>query len=293
MNIKKNKSGGIPFIKYNFNDENKEIIFLHANAFSPECYLPFFRALENEYNFVCPLFKPLWGNSKNFKFLKDWTPLKNDMIQFLKNYENKNHLIIGHSLGGHIAFRIALENESLVDKLILLDPIILPKLQKFIWQLIKWTSFGDRIHPMIKLSKNQKLIYKSKSSLIKRYRSKKIFKNINDENLKFLIDGLIKSDIDGTVKIKFPKDWEIQIYRSNGGLSDEKIWKNVKNLNRKILLIHADKTYLPEASTIRKLKSKSQNISTLLLENNSHLFPFEIPQKIANLIINFIYKNDR
>ena len=165
--------------------------------------------------------------------------------------------------------------------MILLDPIIFPKLRIFIWQFIQWTEFGKNIHPMIKASKNQKLVHNSKIELISKYRKKKIFKNISDENLEYLIDGLVINKDDGKVEIKFPKEWELQIYQS-GGISDKYIWKNIKNLTHDILLIHAGKTHLPEVKTIQKINSKTNYINTIYLKDNSHFFPFELPKKMQN-----------
>ena len=289
MDIQKNKIIDIPFIKYNFDSTNKELIFLHANAFPPNCYIPLFTELGKKFNIICPLFKPLWENSGSPDYLKDWTPLKDDIVRFLKNYGNEKNVIAGHSLGGHIAFRIVLENPNLIEKSILMDPIIFSKFRIFIWQFIQWTEFGKKIHPMIKASKNQKLIHDSESDLFAKYRTKNIFKNISDSNLKFLIDGLTENRSDGKVDIAYPKDWEIQIYQS-GGISDKSIWNNVKTLGSKILLLHAEKTHAPDIKTIQKITQKSQNINSILLEGKSHFFPFEIPNKVSELTLQFLNK---
>lgn len=290
MDIQKNNIDDIPFIKYNFDSTNKELIFLHANAFPPNCYIPLFAELGKQFNIICPLFKPLWGNPDSPDYLKDWTPLKSDTVRFLENYGIEKINIAGHSLGGHIAFRIAIENPELIEKSILMDPIIFPKFRIFIWQFIQWTEFGKKIHPMIKASKNQKLIHNSNLELFTKYRTKKIFKNISDSNLKFLIDGLTKNRSDGKVEIAYPKDWEIQIYQS-GGISDKKIWNNVKILDSKILLLHAEKTHAPDIKTIEKITLKSQNIHSILLKDKSHFFPFEIPDKIAKITSEFLANN--
>ena len=145
MKIQNHKIGQINYLKFNINEGNRDLIFLHANAFPPECYIPLFKEWGEKFNIVCPLFKPLWDEPDNFKNLKTWTPLKDDMVRFLENYGDDKYIIAGHSLGGHVGFRIALENKHLVEKMILMDPIIFPKLKFFIWQFIQWTEFGRNI----------------------------------------------------------------------------------------------------------------------------------------------------
>tara|TARA_B100000700_G_scaffold322204_1_gene423151 strand:- start:383 stop:1246 length:864 start_codon:yes stop_codon:yes gene_type:complete len=286
MNIIQNSIGEIPFTKYDFKQKN-ELIFLHANAFPPNCYIPLFRELGNKFNIICPHFRPLWANSGSPEILLDWSPLKDDMIKFLEKYGLENYNLLGHSLGGHIAFRIAIENPKLVNNAILMDPIIFPRLQMFIWKIIQWTQFGVKLHPMIQSSKNQKMIHDSIEELLNKYRTKKIFKKINDKNLEYLISGLTKKTADGRIKIAFPKDWELRIYQAGGG-SDKYIWRNVKNLKRNILLIHAGKTHAPDLKIVNKIKNKSNFIDSKYLADNSHFFPFEMPIELNKLINNFL-----
>lgn len=287
MTIQHKSSNEIPFLEFNFGQHKETLIFFHANAFPPECYIPLIREMGSRFNIICPLFKPLWDNPGRPTYLKDWTPLKDDMVEFLNSMKSGNHFIAGHSLGGHIGLRIAIENPSLVKKIVLLDPIIFPKWQIIFWEIIQWTEFGLKIHPMIKASKNQKLIHKSKIELFDKYRKKKIFKNILDGNLSFLIDGLIKNRDDGQVEIKFPKDWELQIYRA-GMISDKQIWKRIKKLDRDVLLLHAEKTHAPNINVINSIADQSKLIIPELLKGYSHFFPFEIPKDIGKKMMKFL-----
>jgi pimeloyl-ACP methyl ester carboxylesterase len=286
MEIKSKLLNGIPFKEFNYGQNRKDLIFLHANAFPPECYLPLFNELGIRFNIICPLFKPLWEFPGSPNKLLDWSPLKEDVLQFINSLSNNNYFISGHSLGGHVALRIALENSEKVKKSVLLDPVIFSKWMIFIWSFIQWTDFGERHHPMIKACKNQRLIHNSKMELVNRYRTKKIFSKISDGNLSILIDGLVKERNDGKVGIIFPKDWEIQIYRT-GMIADKFIWKNIKKLNNKILLLHAEKTNAPLISVINKLAKKSNYITPEILLGHTHFFPFENPELIGRKMIDF------
>ena len=137
MNIIHKSIRKIPYTEFNFG-KDIDIVFFHANAFPPKCYIPFFYEIGKTYNIICPHFRPLWDIPGSSKILLDWSPLKNDMVTFLENYGLENYNISGHSLGGHIAFRIALENPDLVKKSVLMDPIIFPRFQMFLWKFIQW-----------------------------------------------------------------------------------------------------------------------------------------------------------
>ena len=138
MIIQSEISGGIPYLKFDYGNDSSDLIFMHANAYPPECYIPLFEGLGKKYNIICPLFRPLWNDSSNPDHIKDWTPLMNDMICFMESFNKGSNLVFGHSLGGHVALRIAIEHEHLINKAILLDPIIFPKWQILLWRNIQW-----------------------------------------------------------------------------------------------------------------------------------------------------------
>lgn len=286
MEIKSKILNGIPYKEFNYGKNKEELIFFHANAFPPKCYLPLFNELGSRFNIICPLFKPLWEEYGNPNKLLDWSPLKKDMLQFVNSLPEEKYYFSGHSLGGNVALRIALENSNKVKKSVLLDPIIFSKWMIFLWSFIQWTDFGYRHHPMIQACKNQRIIHNSKLELFGKYRNKKIFDNISDNDLLILIDGLVKATDDGKVKIKFPKDWEIQIYRT-GMIADKYIWSKIKELNIEILLLHAEKNYAPRISVINKLVKKSNYITPEILYGYSHFFPFEKPKLVGKKMIDF------
>lgn len=95
--------------------KNKDVILLHGLFGSLSNWGNVIKNLEENYNVYTPTF-PLF--STHFKR----NSLQN-LVQFLENYikSNKieNPILIGNSLGGHIALLYALAHPKLVDKLIL------------------------------------------------------------------------------------------------------------------------------------------------------------------------------
>ena len=59
----------------------------------------------------------------------------------------------------------------------------------FFWEIIQWTEFGIKIHPMIQASKNQKLIHHSKTEIFNNYRKKKILLYLEFLTPVFLAEG--------------------------------------------------------------------------------------------------------
>ena len=268
------------------NNKTENLIFLHANAFPPKCYLPLMKKLATKYNIICPFFRPLWQVEKNNK-LKSWDIFKKDTVAFLNHLDGDQYHIFGHSLGAHIAFRIVLENKEFIKKAILLDPVIFDKYFILFWNLIKFTNFARSIHPLIRASKNQKMIYNTHLDIFNKYRKKSIFKNFSDKNLNYFIEGLTKTNKSGKIELIFPKEWELSIYQT-GATTDNYIYKNLKHLDKSTLIFYAGKTNLPRyENTIKNITSKSDYLKSIYLPKNTHLFPMEIPTKLSGHILDF------
>ena len=91
-----------------------------------------------------------------------------------------------------------------------------------------------------------------------------------------------------SIDISFPNDWEYQIYKS--GITDDNfIWKNIKNITVPTLIVRAkDSNTFFESAEKEISKKNNQNIEFISLENCSHLFPLEIPEKISEIISDYI-----
>lgn len=288
MNRIEGESAGIPFIEFSVLQEKPVVIFLHANAFPPDCYIPLFEKLSENYKIICPLFRPQWNIPGDRNQIRTWSPLLHDMVQFLKSFNpDQPKILLGHSLGGNIGFRLCLEYPDIVDSAALMDPIIFSRQTIFFWQFIQWTKIGWKIHPMIKASKNQRLAYPSKKAMIDRFRSKRIFSKISDTNLNYLIKGLTQDKDGGGVELSFPKDWELQIYQA-GMVADKEIWKRIQYLAKKILILKAEHTHSPTENVVRKLSDKSSFIQSEKLKGYSHFFPFEVPDVVGEKVIKFL-----
>lgn len=282
------ESEGIPYIEYSNSLTNPPLLFLHANAFPSDCYLPLFEKISQKYTIVSPLFRPLWEIPGDEKKLRNWTPLLNDMVKFIvSKFPNKSLNILGHSLGGNIGLRLCLEFPEFVNSAVLMDPILFSRKMIFLWQFIQWTSIGYKLHPMIKASKNQRLNYRSNQEMFNRYRKKTVFKNISDINLKFLINGLTKTNPGGDVELTFPKKWELQVYQS-GMSADREIWKRLKLLKKKVLILKAEYTHAPSDEVVQSIEKISSFVELKYLSSFSHFFPFEIPEQIADIVKSFL-----
>ena len=77
--------------------------------------------------------RPLWENSQP-EDIHDWNPFSGDLLRFLDENESRAPAtVIGHSMGGTVALRAALSQPQRFQRLILLDPVLLPPAFIALW----------------------------------------------------------------------------------------------------------------------------------------------------------------
>ena len=258
----------------------KKIHFIHANGFPPKSYKSLFNSLDD--NLDIKYFSLI-----DLKYLKinNWNIFKSDFIKSLDI--NEKTIGMGHSIGGNIILRSAINNPKYFSKIVLLDPTLFIPRIILMWKLAIYLKIHDFLHPWVKATLRRKMNYKDIESIYQSYRNKDVFSKINDENLYQYIDALTKKNNKGLIEIIYPKELEYQIYKT-GLLADNYIWENIKYLKVPALIIRSNSSNAFYKSAAKKVKKLNKNIKIIELDNCTHLFPLEIPDSTSKHIIKFI-----
>ena len=207
---------------------------------------------------------------------------------FIKSLDiNEKTIGMGHSIGGNIILRSAINNPKYFSKIVLLDPTLFIPRIILMWKLAIYLKIHDFLHPWVKATLRRKMNYKDIESIYQSYRNKEVFSKINDENLYQYIDAITKKNNKGLIEIIYPKELEYQIYKT-GLLADNYIWKNIKYLKVPTLIIRSNASNAFYKSAAKKVKKLNKNIKIIELDNCTHLFPLEIPNTTSKHIIEFI-----
>jgi pimeloyl-ACP methyl ester carboxylesterase len=282
MNFKSNSS--IPFI--DFGGTGMPIHFAHANGYPPACYRPLFSLLAKNYHVISMLQRPLWQNS-NPNEIKDWHPFSADLINFLDQQSLDSPIAIGHSLGGIASLRAAILEPDRFKALILIDPVLFSPLQ-IIARRLKWSmDMWYRFHPLIKAARYRRRKFTDVESIFTGYRRKPVFRYMDDDNLWAYINGIIIPDPDGGYKLLFSPEWEMRIY-ATGIWNNLDLWRNITKIKIPILIIRGEETdtFLITAANLLKKRLPSSKIVTI--DKTTHLVPLEKPNKVNNIIVNFL-----
>jgi pimeloyl-ACP methyl ester carboxylesterase len=271
---------------FDFGGNGQPLHFLHANGYPPECYKPFLELLQSQYHVFGMLLRPLWPES-NPNDIRDWSLFSQDLLHFLASHPTPI-IGVGHSIGAIVTLRAALRDPSKFRALILLDPVLFVPSRLLWWQFFYTFGLGDRVHPLIKGAKKRRRVFENLETVFRRYRSRNIFRYMNDENLRIYIEGVTQPTGDSTFELIYSPEWEAQIYRT--GLQDFDIWRDLPKLEVPTLFIRGAETdtFLDNAATLVKQKQPKAWVETL--DKSTHLLPLERPHEVFDMMQSFLHE---
>lgn len=102
--------------------EGTPIVFLHATGFHARCWDAVIDALPEHPIYAIDL---RFHGTSGKEGKVEWPLMAADIVAALDTLQLKNVLLVGHSVGGYLATIAAAERPERIEKLILLDPVIM------------------------------------------------------------------------------------------------------------------------------------------------------------------------
>lgn len=276
-------SSQIPFL--DLGSSGQPLHFLHANGYPPECYKTLLDLLQAEFHVFGMLLRPLWEKSRPEE-VNDWHIFSDDLLRFLADYHTDPIIGVGHSIGATVTLRAALNDPGKFRALVLIEPVLFPRGRMISWNLIRAIGLGNQVHPLIQTALKRRRTFDDLDQVFHRYRSREVFRYMNDENLRLYIDGITEPSPDGGYELEFSPEWEARIYYT--GLRDFDIWRDLPKLELPTLFIRGAETdtFWEEAATLIKRKQPKARVETL--EKSTHLLPLEHPKEVFELTQSFL-----
>lgn len=282
MQENKLKKTGIPF--HDFGGEGELIHFAHANGYSPESYNQLLHPLTNDYQVIGMLQRPLWQNT-DYTLIKNWHQLADDMIQFFDEQKIMGVIGLGHSLGGVVSVLAANKRPDLFSKLVLIEPVIFPKLMTTINHLMPM-ALRKKYVPVAKVALKRRDHWSSEQELFDSYRKKKIFALMSDSSIWDWIKAGTMPDDRGGVTLRFTKQWEAHMYATVTNVLD-----GLDKLKIPFYILKGENTNVISDKMWTKLNSKYPTERLIEYKKATHLLPLELPEEIAIDILSIIRSN--
>ena len=265
----------------NYGGEGEIIQIAHANAYVPECYNQLANHLTDRYKVIGQRSRALWPNEPP-EVMKGWKLLADDMIETMSANHLKDVIAIGHSSGAIASWLVARRRPDLIKKLILIDPVILPRPIATVFSMLPFAVL-KRIFPMINIALRRTDSWDSLQDISAYLKSKSVFSAFHPDVFDdFLQYGFKKSE-SGKYRLAYPKEWEARIY---GNVPN--VWPIIATMPCPSLVIKAAQSNVITSQTWNKIKAKMKNAEFHEEEDSGHLLPFEKPKITAALIQNFL-----
>lgn len=252
----------------------REILhFAHGNGFPSPCYRQLLDGLQTRYD--CYYIDRI-GHSSMFPVTENWHLLVDELIHSIRQQACKPVIAVGHSLGGVLSFRAAVEEPELFKAIVLLDSPIIGRLKSNLLRISKSMGLIDHITPALR-TRGRKRHWKNREELFEYLKSRKLFKDFTTECLNDYIDYGMDEDENG-LTLRFDPQVEYNIYRTIPHM----LYKYEGKLKRPCALIYGDKSDVIERTDVKNMV-KNHQITPYKIAG-THMFPMEKPKKTASLI---------
>ena len=175
----------------------------------------------------------------------------------------------------------AIKRPDLFSKLILIEPVFLPR--RIIWgSKIIPTSIMDKRSPAGVAKKRQEQ-FASRQAVFDRWRTKRAFKRYPDETLwDYVNHGLIDQP-DGSVKLAYPRAWEAKIFSRPPA-----VWRQIGRISQPTLGIRGTRTNVLSERNWERWQRLQPNATFIEMEGIGHMIPLEDYESLAGHILNWL-----
>jgi len=264
------------------NPEGDPLFFLHANSYSSKMYRPFLEPLLKDYDIWAPDL-PGHGESRWNGRIAAWVDLANYFItQLEKSPPPKPMVAMGHSIGGIVIMLMAIQRPAWFKKIVLLDPVILPKRILAIFWVLKLLSL-THIVPLAKAANRRRNHFQTKVSALEHYAKKRIFSRWEPRFLEAYVESCLREDDQGAFQLSCAPQLESSIYQS----IPLNVWSLPKQLPVPALFIIGEKSDTVNQRGFKRLKRVPGNhiVKSVVA---GHLFPFEKPAESMSIIKDYL-----
>ncbi|MFK7801390.1 MAG: alpha/beta fold hydrolase [Anaerolineae bacterium] len=268
----------IPF--HDFGGTGETIHFAHPNGFPAACFHRFAGKLTDQYHVIGMNARPLWPGSTPSE-LTNWDVLADDLIRFLDEKGLSGIIGAGISLGAITTMFAALKRPDLFSKLVLIEPVFLPR--RVIW--------GSRLAPKFILEKRSPAgiarkrqdQFASRQAVFDRWRPKRAFKRYPDETLWDYVNHGLVDQADGSVKLAFPKEWEAEIFSRPPA-----VWRKIGQITQPTLGIWGTRSNVISEEKWHRWQQLQPEATFIKMDGIGHMVPLEDYEGLADHVLEWL-----
>ena len=250
-----------------------------ANGFPPEAYRPFAAALAPQLRVLGYRPRPLWPHGG--PPARSWRALAADMLADLERVADGPVIGAGHSLGGIMTLYCAVRRPELFRGLALLEPTIRPRrIMPLLWAMRRVGLEGR--YPIAQAAARRRERFASVDEARVRYQGRSVFAGFTREALEGYLEGGLRHDPEGGVRLAWPRAWESHIFTQ----VPVDTWDALSRLQVPLLIVRASRSDTLLPGPWAELKRRMPHARLVELEG-SHMLPMERPEALATTVLDW------
>ncbi|EJL26840.1 putative hydrolase or acyltransferase of alpha/beta superfamily [Caulobacter sp. AP07] len=250
-----------------------DVVFVHANGFNGQTYRALLAPLSAGLR-VLAVDQRGHGGSRltaDPDHRRNWLDLRDDLLALLAALDQGPVVLAGHSMGGTVSLLTAADAPDAVRGLVMLDPVIMPRMMAF-YAHLPWTSgaLWKRM-PLVQSALRRRAVFDSREAAFTAYRGRGAFKTWPEAMLADYVGGGFKDRDDGQVELACAPAWEASNYSAQA----HDPWRAMARLRCPARILKAEK-----GSTARVGEGVARRYPKVRVETvagASHFLPMERP----------------
>lgn len=257
---------------------------LHATGFCAGTYAPMVRRLGGRLRvFASDIRGHGDSDAPDPAAIRHWDMFAEDLRCVVEGAMSPPVVGIGHSLGGVATYIAAAAFPPLFSRVILLDPVILPRTS--LWRLGILRALGlGRLFPLARGARRRRRTFESKTSALRRFAAGRgIFRTWTENFIEAYLEcGLLEEDEERAV-LKCDPEIEARIYES----IPLDVWRHAPRIRCPVLALRGEKSETFRAEAAEGLAKVIPDCRVDVVMGAGHFFPMEKPAVCAEKILGF------
>lgn len=263
----------------------EDIFFCHGNSMSAGTCLPFLELMASDgFRIIAPDLRGHGFSTKEkTRGNRSWYDFVEDIKSLIEHTAKPPVIGIGHSMGGFSIYAAAAKYPELFSKIILMDPIILPR--RALWGAAMARKAGmAMLHPMTKATLKKKFEFPSKQAALDHYIGKGMFRTWRSEFVAAFVEWSIEQDTTDTWTLCCEPRFEAFNYV----LAPVNSWQHARKITVPTLILRGRQSDFFKESQGLRLHKKIKHSRILTLDNLGHFLIMEDPATVWESIRRFL-----
>lgn len=253
-----------------------KVVFYHATALGPRCYLPFLKQVSKSFHVQALAMRPLWPDAPAPDRRRGWDLFADDLIDWIEATQDAPILAVGHSIGAATTAMAAVKRPDLFKGLVLIEPSGVTLRIHLMLRLIPY-RMRQTNGPAAEVLRGATQ-WPSLEAAFADYRASKAYRRFDDATLRTLVGALTVPNETG-IRLEYPRNWEAHLYAM-----PPHILPVLKRVTVPTEIVTGKPSLFMDPSISNALRRARPDMGTSDFPDSGHLLPLEVPGLVGRTV---------